>query len=133
MDTVKKGRRGILVLDGALLLCALGAKFLASAMIRWLPDCLFAGVGLTCPTCGATRCVREFFSGHFAIAFRLNPFIFCLIPYFAMALVLLNIGYLLPQQHCKQIGKAMIGEKAIGLLAIAFAIFGIGRMLLTLP
>ena len=133
MDDIKKGRRGILLLDGVLAVFALTAKFLAIAMIDILPDCFFARFGITCPSCGATRCVRELFSGHFGQAFQLHPFLFCLSFYLAAAWMLLNVGYLFPQAHCQKIGKAMIGGKAIVALAVLYALFGVIRMFLLLP
>lgn len=133
MNEVKKGRAGILLLDAGLLGFGLIAKHLAAAMIGYLPDCIFARRGITCPTCGATRCVRELFSGHLAQAFRLHPFLFGLCFYLAAALLLLNAGYLLPHRPCQRAGKAMVSGKAILLLSIGYALFGIIRMILTLP
>ena len=130
MFDVKKGRRGILLLDGGMLLFGLVAKYLAVAMIRYWPDCPFARGGITCPSCGATRCVRELFSGHWAEAFRLHPFLFCLSFYLAGALVLLNVGYLIPQPQCQKVGKALISGKAIIILSILYALFGVVRMFL---
>lgn len=133
MSDIKKGRRGILLLDGALLILALIAGPLASAMIRYLPDCIFARVGITCPACGATRCVRALFSGHLGQAFLLHPFLFCLCFYLAAAWGLLNVGYLIPQNRCQSVGRAMVGGKAVIALCALYALFGIVRMLLTLP
>lgn len=133
MCDLKKGRRNILLLDGGLLIFALVAKVLASAMIDYLPDCIFARMGLTCPACGATRCVRALFSGHWAQAFALHPFLFCLIFYLAAALLLLNLGYLIPQTHCRKAGSAMISGKTVIMLSILYALFGIARMLIMLP
>lgn len=133
MLDIKKGRRGILILDGLLLSFALAAKFLAKAMIDYLPDCIFAKRGITCPACGATRCVQELFSGHLGKAFLLHPFLFCLTFYLTGVWLLLNVGYLLPQLHCKKIGRTMVGGKAVVILSVLYALFGIIRMVLTLP
>lgn len=133
MDHIKKGRWGILLLDGLLLAFGLSAKFLAVTMIDLLPDCIFARGGITCPACGATRCVRELFSGHFGQAFRLHPFLFCLCFYLAAAVLFLNVGYLVPQSRCQKIGKTMIGVRAVIILTVLYALFGIVRMVLTLP
>ena len=130
---MKSEKRAVLLLDLGVLIFGVTARFLAEAMIGYLPDCVFARVGITCPSCGATRCVRAFFSGAFAEAFLLHPFLFCLILYAAAAFVCLNIGYLCGQPHCQTIGKAMTGSKAIITLAILYAIFGTVRMLLTFP
>lgn len=128
MDPIRKGRLMVLAVDAGVVVLGLLAKHLAVWMIRWLPDCIYARWGVTCPSCGATRCVREFFSGHFPQAFRLHPFFFCLIFYLAAAMLLLNLGYLLPQRHCQTVGKAMVGYKAIIILTVIYAVFGLGRM-----
>ena len=133
VNDIKKGRIGILLLDAGLLSFGLTAKALASAMIDAWPDCIFARYGITCPACGATRCVKALFSGHFGQAFRLHPFLFCLSFYLAAAALLLNVGYLLPQSHCQRIGKTMLSGKAILVLSIGYALFGTVRMLLMLP
>lgn len=133
MSDLKKERRGMLLCDGIILAFVLAAKFLAIAMIDLLPDCFFARFGITCPSCGATRCIRELFSGHFEQAFTLHPYLFCLSFYLVAAFLLLNIGYLLPQKHCQKIGNAMIGGKAIIILSVLYALFGTIRMFLTLP
>lgn len=128
MNQIRKGRLTMLAVDGGVLLLGLLAKFLATFMIDWLPDCIYGRWGVTCPACGATRCVREFSSGRFAVAFRLHPFFFCLIFYLAAAMLLLNLGFLLPQQHCQKLGKAMVGPRAIIILAVIYAVFGLSRM-----
>jgi hypothetical protein len=133
MSDLKKERRGMLLCDGIILAFVLAAKFLAIAMIDLLPDCFFARFGITCPSCGATRCIRELFSGNFEQAFALHPFLFCLCFYLAGTWLLLNIGYLLPQHHCQKTGRAMVGGRAIVILTSIYALFGITRMLLTLP
>ena len=91
---MNKKRRFILILDAALVAFALAAKHIAAWMMAYLPDCMYAKRGIMCPSCGGTRCVRNFFSGRFAEAFALNPFIFLLIIYLGIALVLGNIGCL---------------------------------------
>ena len=41
------------------------------------PRCVFHAVtGLLCPGCGTTRALHQLLHGHFAAAFRLNPFLF---------------------------------------------------------
>ena len=133
MDQIKKNRLWMLAIDGALLLLGILIRPLAVAMIRWLPDCIFSWSGITCPSCGATRCVRELFSGHWKAAFLLHPFFFCLCFYLAVALAVLNVGYLVPQRHCQKIGNAMVGGRAIVILSILYALFGLIRTVLTLP
>lgn len=130
MDLIKKKRLWILGIDGAAVILGIAARPLAVGLIRWLPDCIFARMGVTCPSCGATRCVRELFSGHWKAAFYLHPFIFCLSFYLAAALLLLNVGYLFPQRHCQRVGEAMVGGHAIVTLSILYALFGIARLFL---
>jgi len=59
---------------------SLGSLALAATW-RWLglpwPQCPFHTLtGFPCLTCGATRCAREFFHGHFLSALRWNPLVF---------------------------------------------------------
>lgn len=133
MASINKKRFIILAVDAAAVLFGTLGSFLATAMLRWLPDCIFAPWGIVCPSCGSTRCVKELLCGNWHQAFLLHPFLFCLSFYLAGALLLLNVGYLVPQGHCRKLGEAMIGPRAIIILSILYAAFGIARMLLTLP
>lgn len=133
MNQTNQKRILILAADAAAALCAVLCRWVAGEMIRWLPDCVFSSYGITCPACGGTRCIMELLSGHWGAAFRLHPVVFCLCFYLAAAGVLLNIGYLIPRPGCQRVGKAMLGVRAIILLSVIYALFGITRMLLTLP
>ena len=62
-------------------LCVSAASFLLAVVwFRWrlpVPRCFFHdATGLPCPTCGATRCMRDFFAGDFFAALRWNPLFF---------------------------------------------------------
>ena len=130
MDPIKKKRLWILGIDAAAVILGIAARPLAVGLIRWLPDCIFARMGVVCPSCGATRCVRELFSGHWKAAFLLHPFVFCLSFYLAAALVLLNAGYLFSRRHCQRVGEAMVSGQAIVILSILYSLFGIARTFL---
>ncbi|MGB8354106.1 MAG: DUF2752 domain-containing protein [Chthoniobacteraceae bacterium] len=63
-----------------------------------LPACVFHQLtGMPCPTCGATRCVRDFIGGHFGAAFAWNPLVFCaltgivLFDFYALAVLLFRL------------------------------------------
>ena len=62
-------------------LCVSLASFaLAVLWLKWrlpVPHCVFhEATGLPCPTCGATRCMRDLFAGHFSTAPGWNPLFF---------------------------------------------------------
>lgn len=133
MKTANKARWCILAVDAGLLIFALLARHLAATMMKYLPECVYSPAGITCPACGATRCVRYLFSGQPFTAFRLHPYIFLLIFYLAVALIILNIGYLLNKNRFRKIGMTMVGSRAIILLAAGFGIFGMIRLFVTLP
>jgi len=63
-----------------------------------LPQCLFHQLtGEPCPTCGATRCLRDLLGRHFKEAFLWNPVVFCalvgiiLFDFYALAVLLLRL------------------------------------------
>jgi hypothetical protein len=120
-------KKVVLLLDGALLVAAALVVPLAKWMLWALPDCSFAKIGVLCPSCGGTRCVRAFFSGDFGAAFSFNPFFFVLICYLAAALVLLNVGVLLKVKWADRAARAMTSGAAVIIAAVAFAIFGVVR------
>lgn len=122
-------KKVVLLLDGALLIVATLVVPMAQWMLRTLPDCSFAKIGVLCPSCGGTRCVRAFFSGEFAAAFSFNPFFFVLIWYLGAALVLLNVGVLWKVKWAERAARAMTGGTAVIIAAITFAIFGVVRNL----
>jgi hypothetical protein len=51
------------------------------------PTCPFHQLtGLNCPGCGALRAVHQLIHGHLAAAFRLNPFIWIVLPVLLLAM-----------------------------------------------
>ena len=117
----------VILLDVGVLVIAMTAHTLTDWMLHMIPACPVATLGLLCPACGGTRCVRYFFSGRFADAFGVNPFFFSLILYLAAAMVLLNVGALLDVKKADQIARGMTNWRAVIVIAVAFAIFGIVR------
>lgn len=122
-------KKWVLILDGALLVMAAAAVPATQWMFLNLPDCAAAKIGLLCPSCGGTRCVRAFFSGDFGAAFSFNPFFFVMIWYLGAALVLLNIGVLLGVKWAERVARIMTGWQAVIIAAVAFAVFGVVRNL----
>ena len=124
---MNKKKLYVILLDLALVISALAAQTVTGWMLRFIPDCPVMAMGLLCPACGGTRCVRYFFSGRFVDAFMVNPFFFLLILYLGAALALLNVGVLLNAERAKKLARAMTGWKAVIAAAILFAIFGVTR------
>ena len=122
-----KKKRFVILLDLALVVFALAAVPLTGWMFAAIPDCPATKLGLLCPSCGGTRCVRYFFSGRFGDAFLVNPFFFLLILYLGAALVLLNVGVLLNVERSEKIARTMTGWRAVVICAILFAVFGVVR------
>lgn len=126
---MEKKKLFVLLLDLGLTILAFAAGPMTEWMLRIIPGCPVAGLGLQCPACGGTRCVRYFFSWNFADAFQANPFFFLLILYLAAALVLLNIGVMLKVQWAQRLARTMTCWQAVIATAILFAIFGVVRNL----
>jgi len=57
---------------------ALGVVWLKAGLPA--PGCVFHNfTGFACPTCGGTRCLRDFVAGHYWAAFVWNPLVFCVL------------------------------------------------------
>lgn len=123
------GRKRILILaaDGLILAMALLLPQIAGAMIEGGPPCVSLQLGFLCPSCGATRCVRYFFSGQFAQAFAMNPYIFGLILYGAVWLAAVNVHILAGRAGAGKLVRGMISPTVVIVLAVGFALFGILR------
>lgn len=124
---MKHQKRFILILDAVLALGSLCVLPLAKWMMAHMPPCVFAQWGITCPSCGATRCVRAFFSLQFGQSFLYHPVLFLIILYLGLALLLLNLGWLLNHRLSEKISLAMFSVRAITIVAIIYAAFGIIR------
>jgi O-antigen ligase len=62
--------------------------FFPPAETRFYPRCIFHAVtGLECPGCGSLRAAHSVLHGDFAMAFRLNPLLFILLPLAGLAWV----------------------------------------------
>lgn len=91
----------------------------------FLPCPIKHATGLECPTCGSQRALHELLNGHIEEAFRLNPLIFLLTPYF-----LLWIYFRLKTDHSKKEAKlysTLFGTKAITVIIAVTAIFTVWR------
>lgn len=117
----------ILLLDGAIALALPLLSPLANWMMAALPACLFAERGITCPSCGATRCVRALFGGDFGAAFFFHPFLFLLIFYLVLALLLANFGILLRRPRIEKAALAMVNPRAVLILCLLYLAFGLIR------
>lgn len=96
-------------------------------MSKYFPRCIFLEMGFLCPACGGTRCVYNIASGNFLKAFTLNPFIFLLVLYVILVVMLLNINYLFNVSFLKKTLAAMVHYKAVIVIAVLYALFGIVR------
>ena len=66
--------------------------FVNSPFRNFVPNCYWKeNYNITCPSCGATRCVTNFINSNFKVAFFYNPFLFILIVY----LFLLDLLYII--------------------------------------
>lgn len=120
-------KRYVLILDAVALALMLGAGTLTGWMMAKIPACPVMSMGMLCPACGGTRCVRFLFSGQLAEAFMINPFMFVLIWYLGAALVLLNVGALLKVSWAESVALKMTGWRAVIIAAVIYAIFGVVR------
>ena len=121
------------ILDAVLVLGALLAVPMAKVMMAVIPNCPYAEQGITCLSCGATRCVRSFFSLQFGQAFAYHPAIFLAIVYLGLGVLALNGGYLLDLPWCKKITHFLFNPWCLGGMALFYVVFGVIRMILLFP
>lgn len=126
-NAMRKKRMLLLLGDLAILALVLLIPRISQFLLRAGPPCIFARWGFLCPSCGATRCVRFFFTGRFSQAFALNPFIFLLIIYAIIWLILVNIGCFTRWKPAQKVSAFMVSPGIVISFAIAFALFGILR------
>lgn len=117
----------LLLADLGILALALLIPHISQFMLSSGPPCVFTLLGVQCPSCGATRCVRYFFTGQFSAAFSMNPFIFCLILYAILWLILVNVSCFTGWKPAGKISRFMVRPGVVITLAVAFALFGILR------
>ena len=124
-----KQKRLIIILDIALILLVLCSGWIAALMLRLLPDCFVTELGLQCPACGGTRCIRAIASGDFVGAFAYNPYLFGTGLLAGLLLILLNLGYVCGFPRCKNLLQRINLPWLVILWAIGFVLFGIARNL----
>ncbi len=117
----------IIFTDGVIIL----SVFFLPALIVAMPDgigaCIFWKHGILCPSCGGTRCVFNFFSGNFVLAFRYNHLIFFALIYAFAFLVLLNIHVFVKNKYTFKVLKAMSHYSVAISFSAAYLLFGIFR------
>jgi hypothetical protein len=116
-----------LSIDCGIIILAFLIPIIADLMMTVIPTCIFARMGILCPTCGATRCMRAFFTGDFGAAFSYNQMVFIMIFYVAALLVIGNLAAFTKWRAPKRIFK--LGTHYITVIVIAgiYAVFGILR------
>ncbi len=76
--------------------------FFNSNLDNIMPSCFWKEhFNVICPSCGATRCLQNFFAGNFLVSLSYNPFVFVLIIY----LILLDIVYVFNNVFNKHVFK----------------------------
>ncbi len=123
----KKAFFWVLALDAVI---ALGCIFISN-IARFISSssntCLMKLFGLTCPSCGGTRCVYNFFKGNFAEAFGYNQFVFLIIIYILVLTVFLNLRYVFGFEFAKKPINYMVHPTTVIIIAISFVVFGVLR------
>ncbi|MBQ3215446.1 MAG: DUF2752 domain-containing protein [Oscillospiraceae bacterium] len=106
----------VLGLDAGLLLLYFVIGFITDSMLALPTGCVLATLGMECPSCGGTRCVRYLASGQFLKAFQMNPYFFVSIFYLGFLLVLLNSAVLFGK------GEKLLKKVATPTAAIIWAV-----------
>lgn len=105
-------------------------KPLANWMFASFPDCIFLKLGFPCPSCGGTRAVFYFASGHFPESFQHNAFFFFLMIYILLCMAVLNAEILFHSSIAKKIRTVIIQPASLIVVTACYGLFGIIRILL---
>jgi len=130
-NTVRTARGSYLAAAGLLAFAGGLALLFFFAPDRYpiYPRCLlYTLTGLQCPGCGALRAMHRLLHGEFAAAFRLNPLLILLIPFFAWLGIASAITYL-THKDCLHLFRRPFW---LWLLLAAVIVFGVGRNLVRL-
>ncbi|MBE7064038.1 MAG: DUF2752 domain-containing protein [Ruminococcaceae bacterium] len=126
---MKKRTKAFAVLFLDVLLC--GMLFAVPSIAQWMservPACIFLKNGILCPSCGATRCIRDMSLGAFSSAFRYNPFVFSLVLYIGGVVLLMNLSVLFHLRFARNTVAFAVHYKTLVTLMGCFAVFGLLR------
>lgn len=107
--------------------CGFFFKWLSLKMLATNVPCNWTYFGLQCGTCGGTRCVKNFLSGNFSEAFKLNQLVFIGIIVIIITFILLNLAFFFNLSFAKKTLRIMYDYRVIIAVIIIFAIFTIVR------
>ncbi len=115
-----------LLIDIFALLIAVTVFFCTRLMLLEFPPCvLLSKYGITCPSCGGTRCVNYFFSFRLFDSFLIHPVVFLVIVYLLVILLVMNLS--LFSSYCDGILKKISRPECVVIWAVVYACYGILR------
>lgn len=117
-------RKGVLLLDAAVIAFAVALFFFWERLAVYLPECpIKEYLGIYCIGCGGTRFAYHLINFRFLIAFKNNPYLFLLGAYLFLLLVMLNISCF----SRKRVHTFLANEKWLWFWAISGILFFILR------
>ena len=123
-----KTKRQLIILDFLLILVGLVTPLLSQWMLEYLPECGFQQLGMTCPTCGGTRCVAAFFRFDFAASFSYHPVFFLIIIYIIVSVILLHANVLMSNSRLNRVTRMIVHTRMVIVWAVVIMAFGGVRM-----
>lgn len=117
----------VLIADAVTIGGALSVTHIARFISGNSSPCIYKYFGIQCPSCGATRCVYNFFKGNFAEAFQFNQLFFILIILALILLVLLNLRFVFGLKFAEKPLRLAIHPATAVVFVVAFLVFGILR------
>lgn len=117
-------KRGMLLLDAAIVACIVLVYSLWNEFAIYLPACpIREHLGIYCAGCGGTRFVYHLMNFDFSLAFANNPYLFLLTAYLMLSFVLFNISVL----SGRKIHTMLLNEKWLWFWAISAVLFFVLR------
>lgn len=124
---MSKTKKNIILLDLSLILTIFALGPVTGLMSQLLPACYVTALGLQCPACGGTRCIRALAAGDLPAAFHWNPYIFLTVCFLGALLVLLNMACLFQSRLSRRLLRHISPGITAIVWAAGFVIFGILR------
>ncbi len=123
-------KRGILLLDTAVVACGATLYALWNKLAVYLPECpIKEYLGIYCAGCGGTRFVYHLMHFNFVTAFRNNLYLFLFTAYLIVSLILFNLSYF----SGKKIYTVLVNEKWLWFWAVSGVLFFILRNIPAFP
>lgn len=125
------GKKGIFILDGAMLVIMGIAPFLCKVLLDLPFDCWVTGLGFLCPACGGTRSIVFLLQGKIPEAFRMNPYFILTGFVVALGIIAIHLSCVFNSRFFTKISRGLFHPYSGIIWAIGWMLFGVLRNIIS--